>query len=244
MASLHLDTYLEAIVSNTIEVFFQIDSHGERVPPTSCKATLEDTQALGSSFEQNDIGHKGFHVALNKNYEKIFVMFGGGLKLIYGNQIGDIKTTKIASFRIRTSVGHLGHGLESITVEFRWSYIKKALLPLFKDMGAITRAQRILLAAIDLECLQEYEKILGKCLDHRTSFETDEQECFTLRACLVNVFTEPHVDGRDVKNGWASMYPLGIARFPEGDPAILKDRSGSVEWNLCKRYKKDEGLIE
>jgi hypothetical protein len=55
-------------------------------------------------------------------------------------------------------------------------HMKQALLLLFKAMGAITRAQRILLAAIDLECLQEYEKILEKCLDHRTSFETDEGE--------------------------------------------------------------------
>ncbi|PUU72978.1 hypothetical protein B9Z19DRAFT_1136207 [Tuber borchii] len=72
---------------NTVEVFFQIDSHGERAPPTSHKATLKDTQALGSSFEQIDIGDKGFYVALDKNYEKIFIMFGARLKLIYGDKI-------------------------------------------------------------------------------------------------------------------------------------------------------------
>ena len=35
---------------------------------------------------------------------------------------------------------------------------------------------------------------------------------------------------------------LSIARFPEGDPAILERRS--VNGNLYKRYNKDEGLIE
>ncbi|PUU82448.1 hypothetical protein B9Z19DRAFT_1061825 [Tuber borchii] len=204
---------------NTIEVFFQIDSHGERAPPTSRKATLEDTQALSFSFEQIDIGDEGFYVALAKNYEKIFVLFDVGLKLIYRDKIGDV-TTKDTNMK-----GHM----------------KKALLPLFKAIGAITRAQRILLAAIDLECLQEYEKILGKCLDHRTSFETDERECFTLRACLVNMFTEPHVDGGDVKNGQASMGLLG--EFEDGDFCIteLKRRFvykiGSISFLKSEQYE-------
>ncbi|PUU82582.1 hypothetical protein B9Z19DRAFT_1061686 [Tuber borchii] len=77
------------VIGNTIDVFFQIDSHGERATPTSYKATLEDTQALGSSFEQIDIGDKGFYVALDKNYDKIFVVFGAGLKMIYGDKIGE-----------------------------------------------------------------------------------------------------------------------------------------------------------
>ena len=44
---------------------------------------------LGSSFEKIDVGEKGFYVALDKNYEKIFVMFGAGLKLVYGEKIGN-----------------------------------------------------------------------------------------------------------------------------------------------------------
>jgi hypothetical protein len=268
-----------------IEVFFQIDSHGERAPPTSRKATLEDTQALGSSFEQIDIGDKGFYVALDKNYEKIFVMFGAGLKLIYGDKIGEY-VEKAMSWNIeeyasvnppaipknirhkdyeewllsnphlcwppwaRAGVYHWGIWMEqahaklgSVTTKDTnvKGHMKKALLPLFKAMGAITRAQRILLAAVDLECLQEYEKILGKCLDHRASFETDERECFTLLACLVNVFTEPHVDGGDVKNGWASMCPLG--EFEDGDFCIteLKRRFvykvGSISFLKSEQYE-------
>ncbi|PUU80228.1 hypothetical protein B9Z19DRAFT_1123951 [Tuber borchii] len=84
---------------NTIEVFFQIDSHGERAPPTSGKATLEDTKALDSSFEQIDICDKGFYVALDKNYEKIVVMFGAGLRLIYGDKIGEYME-KVMSWKI------------------------------------------------------------------------------------------------------------------------------------------------
>ena len=47
------------------------------------------TQALGSSFEQLDLGKKGFYVTMNKNYEKIFEIFGAGLKLIYRDKIED-----------------------------------------------------------------------------------------------------------------------------------------------------------
>ncbi|PUU72495.1 hypothetical protein B9Z19DRAFT_1137417 [Tuber borchii] len=45
-----------------VEVFFQIHSYGERAPPISRKATLEDTQALGSNFEQIDIRYKRFYI--------------------------------------------------------------------------------------------------------------------------------------------------------------------------------------
>ena len=51
-------------------------------------------------------------------------------------------------------------------------HMKKVILPFFKTMGAIMRAKRILLAAVNMECLKEYERIVGKCLDHRTCCET------------------------------------------------------------------------
>ncbi|PUU76143.1 hypothetical protein B9Z19DRAFT_1130192 [Tuber borchii] len=267
MASLHLDTYSEAInklIGNMIEVFFQIDYHGERAPPTSHQATLEDTHALGSSFELIDISHKRFYGVLDKNYERSFVMFGAGLKFFYREKIGE-HGEKAIGWNIkeyasvnppaipkdtrhkdheewlfsnshlcwppwaRAGVYHWGIWMEqahaklgSITTKYTKvkGHKKKALLPLFKAIGAITRAQRIPLAAIDLEYLQECDKILGMCLDHRTSFEIDERECFTLRPCLVNVFTEPHVDGGDMKNGWASMCPLG--KFEDEDFCITE----------------------
>lgn len=66
-----------------IEVCFEINCHAKRTPPTSRKATLDDTQALDSSFEQIDVGEQGFYVALDKNYKMIFVMFGARLKMVY-----------------------------------------------------------------------------------------------------------------------------------------------------------------
>ena len=120
--------------------------------------------------------------------------------------------------------GHSSHGSVITRDTNVKAHMKKAIMSLFKAMGAITRAQRILLAVVDIECLKEYKEILGKCLDARTSFETDERECFTLRACLVNVFTELHVDSGDVKNGWASMCPLEESE--DGDFCITEPSAG------------------
>ena len=204
-------------------------------------------------------------MALDGNYEKIFVMFGAGLKLVYGEQIGNYvekamcwNIEEYASINppemprdsrhkeyeewllsnphlcwppwARAGVYHWGIWMERGHVHLgsiatRDTKVKTrmeiVIWPLFKSMGVLTRAQRILLAAVDMECMQEYEEILKKCPDAtRRLFTTDERECFTLRACLVNVFTEPHVDGGDVKNGWASMCPLG--EFENGDFCITE----------------------
>lgn len=48
----------------------------------------------------------------------------------------------------------------------------------------------------------------------------EDKECFALRACLVNVFTEPHYDGGDLKDGWALMAPLG--EYKPGDLCITE----------------------
>lgn len=67
------------------------------------------------------------------------------------------------------------------------------------------------------------------------------RECFTLWAYLVNVFTEPHVDGGDVKKGWASMCPLG--EFEDSDFCIteLKRRFvykiGSISCLKSEQYE-------
>ncbi|KAG0639473.1 hypothetical protein HOY80DRAFT_1044948 [Tuber brumale] len=82
-ASLLLNT------SNTIEVFFGINSYGKRTPPTPAMGTLQDTEALGSGFDRIHVGKNRFYVTLDSNYEKIFVIFGAGLKLVYREEIGD-----------------------------------------------------------------------------------------------------------------------------------------------------------
>jgi len=253
------------LIGNMIEVFFEIDSQGKRPPCTSRTATLEQTEALGSQFEQIDVLERGFYVALDKNYEKIFVVFGSGLRLVYGDEIGDYvckglcwNIEEYASINpptipedsqheeyekwllsnphlcwppwARAGVYHWGIWMERGHPHLGSIITKDTNVPvrmkqvagsLFKAFGVLTRAQRILLAAVDLECMKEYEDICKECPpETRRLFQTDERECFTLRACLVNVFTEPHVDGGDVKNGWASMCPLG--EFRNGDFCITE----------------------
>ena len=92
---------------------------------------------------------------------------------------------------------------------------------LFRSLGALTRAQRTLLGAVDLNCQQEYKALLTNCpLEKKTFFTTDEQELFTIRACLVNVLTEPHLDSGDVKGGWASMAIFRACR--DGDFVVTE----------------------
>jgi len=91
------------------------------------------------------------------------------------------------------SIAHKDTSVKAWMEIGRWS--------LFKSMSVLIIAQQISLAAVDMECLQEYEEILKKSLDKtRRLFTTDKRESFTLRACFVNMFTEPHVDDGDVKN--------------------------------------------
>lgn len=52
---------------------------------------------------------------------------------------------------------------------------------------------------------------------------TDEEECFALRACLVNVFTEPHYNAGDLNNGLAMMAPMG--EFKAGDLGSTQPQS-------------------
>ena len=61
---------------------FKINCHKNSTSYTFHKATCKDSQALESSFEQLDVGEKRFYVTLDKNYKKISVIFGTGLKLI------------------------------------------------------------------------------------------------------------------------------------------------------------------
>jgi len=79
-------------------------------------------------------------------------------------------------------------------------------------------------------------------LNARKSFETNEQECLSLRACLVNVFTELHVDSEDVKNSWISMCPLG--KFEDRDFCITElkcrfvHKVGSISFLKSEQYEQ------
>ena len=231
------------------------------------KTTLKDTEMLGKGFERIEVGERGFYVVLDKNLKKIFVLSGSGLKLIYGDHIGEYITNTIC-WNIeeyaqieppaipqdsrhkeyenwldanphhcyppwaRAGVYHWGIWMErghkdkgsviSKDINRTRASVKPLISSLLDSLGALTRAQHILLGAVDTDCRDEYTKIITNCTKHKKRyFITDKKkELFTLRACLVNVFTEPHFDSGDVKGGWAAMGIFG--EFKDGDFAITE----------------------
>jgi hypothetical protein len=46
----------------------------------------------------------------------------------------------------------------------------------------------------------------------KNSASTVEDDLFSLRALLINVLTEPHHHGGDLKKGWAWLTPFGAYR--------------------------------
>ncbi|RPB01566.1 hypothetical protein L873DRAFT_632020 [Choiromyces venosus 120613-1] len=80
---------------NMIEVFLKVDRDDPRPHLSLPNATLEETNKLGDRFEKINIGENGFYVALDKKLRKIFVLFGSGLKIVYGDKIGQYITDSI-----------------------------------------------------------------------------------------------------------------------------------------------------
>jgi hypothetical protein len=275
------------VIGNIIEVFLNVNCHEPRPRLSIPKGTIDDTEKLGEGFERIDVGENGFYVALDQDLRKIFVLFGSGLKLVYGNKIGRYITDSIC-WNIeeyaqiippalpkdsrhreyerwllsnphlcwppwaRAGVYHWGIWMERgnkqkgsvVTHDISTipSHVKHVQSELFRSLGALTRGQRILLGAVDLRCQREYEALLQNCsLDKKKFFTTDAKELFALRACLVNVFTEPHFDSGDVKGGWASMGIFG--EFRDGDFCIteLKRRFaykvGSLSFLQAERFE-------
>lgn len=66
-----------------------MDSQKRRPKLTIPNATIEKAEELGETFQQTWIQEKGFNLALDKNLKKIFVLFGSGLKRVYGDKIGE-----------------------------------------------------------------------------------------------------------------------------------------------------------
>ena len=91
------------------------------------------------------------------------------------------------------------------------------LQALFQSFGNITQVKSVLLNAIDPDQHKLMLSTVGKLPERQTSlWATAEKEPFALRACLVNVFTRPHVDCSDVE--WSMLAPLG--KFSEGQFCI------------------------
>ncbi|KAH0611014.1 uncharacterized protein H6S33_011441 [Morchella sextelata] len=100
------------------------------------------------------------------------------------------------------------------------SHIQPVLADLLKSFGNITRAQRILLGVVDRDYRYYCQSIISACPEKRKRFwaTDDNQECFSLRTCTVNIPFEPKFDGGDIKVGWAVMVPMGD--FRGGDLCI------------------------
>ncbi|KAI5837896.1 hypothetical protein DFP73DRAFT_600334 [Morchella snyderi] len=91
--------------------------------------------------------------------------------------------------------------------------IQPMLSNLFNSFGNITRAQRLLLGAVDKGFRDMAEGVVkGLGEGKKKQWIRDENDCFPLKACLVNVLTELHYDSGDVDGGWACMVPMGYFR--------------------------------
>ena len=86
--------------------------------------------------------------------------------------------------------------------------VRPHLQALFQSFSNITQVKSVLLGAIDRKQRDLMRSTVNKLLPQQTSlWKTSSNECFALRACLVNVFTRPHVDSSDMD--WAMLGPLG-----------------------------------
>jgi len=68
---------------------FKRGGQGKHAPLTTTTGTLEDKVSLGTTFKHIEVEGKGHYVTLDVNYEKLFVIFGEGLKQVSWEQIGD-----------------------------------------------------------------------------------------------------------------------------------------------------------
>ncbi|KAI9863551.1 MAG: hypothetical protein M1813_003574 [Trichoglossum hirsutum] len=77
-------------------------------------------------------------------------------------------------------------------VRLRWQ--------LMQSLGVMTRAVDLLFRIIDNPMWKQYRMAWEK-LQPAAKVSTTEDELFTLRAVLINVLTEAHIDCNDWKNG-------------------------------------------
>jgi hypothetical protein len=77
--------------------------------------------------------------------------------------------------------------------------------------GNITKTVDACFAGIDRKLRDEYREKFASLsqVGDRRAAETFEEELFAYRALLLNVLTEPHVDHKDWKGGWAWLTPFG-----------------------------------
>ncbi|KAH8145702.1 uncharacterized protein LAJ45_10342 [Morchella importuna] len=79
-------------------------------------------------------------------------------------------------------------------------HMNPVLLRLFTSLGNLTISKRILLVSGDKNNRDLCVKIITVLPTAEKQWATDDQECLSLRACLINMFTEPHYDIGDLKD--------------------------------------------
>jgi len=165
----------------------------------------------------NNQRHKGYEQWLLENPEHCFRpesrcgVFHWGLWMERGHEsLGPVITSDTNKVGSRARINQ--HDLFS---SFRnLSYLKRFLL------AAVDKAQRDKMQKTVKELPPSYKELWCK----------SDTECFALRACLVNVLTEPHVDHNDAD--WAMIAPFG--NFKGGEFCIA---------DLGRRFAFQEGQV-
>lgn len=89
------------------------------------------------------------------------------------------------------------------------SHTEKLLHQLLKNScGHITRAIDLWFGVVDPEMRDRYKRVFRETSEY-CGLSTTEEELACLRAFLLNVKTESHVDSKDWKHGYAWMTPFG-----------------------------------
>ncbi|KAI9770364.1 MAG: hypothetical protein M1839_003206 [Geoglossum umbratile] len=94
------------------------------------------------------------------------------------------------------------------------AYAVRLRQQLMWSLGNMTRAVDLLFRIVDNPMREQYHAAWQRLLP-AVRVSTTENEPFTLRAVLINVLTEAHIDCNDWENGWAWIGVLGD--FNDGD---------------------------
>ena len=100
-------------------------------------------------------------------------------------------------------------------------FISYVLLVTSNSLTRLWKIGRLLLGAIDETQRDQMEEAVANLPDTLNQLWChSEDECFSLRACLINLLTEPHIDDGDLD--WAMLAALG--GFEEGEFCIADIR--------------------
>jgi len=221
--------------------------------------TLSDVESTSEHYLPIHASSGGFYLALDCNFRRLFVLFSDPYSLLYGPEVGKRvqnqvreNVTHYASVQppgVPNSKRHSKYEQwllenpelcvrpESRCGVFNWGLWMErghesrgpVITP---DTNAVpARLEQFLLGAIEKDQRDKMrEAIQSLPASCKELWCKSDKECFALRACLVNVLTEPHVDCGDM--GWAMISPFG--NFDGGEFCIA---------DLGRRFAFHEGHI-